>query len=80
MSDGLTHEQAGSPNGDEPPDQEYEGPSFEEMDPSGRYGRVRLHSRRQNSPLSFKSMHLQIRWATDLSHILLPHFSFILTH
>lgn len=67
MSDGLTHEQEGSPHGDEPPDQEYEGPSFEEIDPSKRYGRVRRHSRRQNSLPFVKFMHLQIPWVTDLS-------------
>jgi hypothetical protein len=60
MPDSLTHEQASSSHGDEPPDQEYEGPAFEEMDPSGRYGRVRFYSEPKIKPsLHFKIMHLE---------------------
>ncbi|KAG7672632.1 putative serine/threonine-protein kinase WNK3 [Nannochloris sp. 'desiccata'] len=59
MPDSLTHEQAGSPHDDEPPDQEYEGPPFEEMDPSGRYGRFRDVLGRGACKVVFKAFDIQ---------------------
>ena len=60
MPDSLTNDQATSPHDEEPPEQEYEGLAFEEMDPTGRYGRVSSHSKREtNLPSSF-SNHAQI--------------------
>lgn len=41
MSDSSQTHELGSPHADETPDHEYEGPSFEEMDPTGRYGRFK---------------------------------------
>jgi hypothetical protein len=78
MPDSLTNDQATSPHDEEPPEQEYEGLAFEEMDPTGRYGRVSSHSKREtNLPSSFFKFHPDYSPLSTDQQILFYHLSIL---